>query len=72
MAPEVVASVLVLQALHDSTPIELPKALVDMETQNMVQQARTDLESRGLKMESRAPRSTLAPAKAQLWVIPHS
>ncbi len=40
-----------LQALHDATPIELPKALVQMETQNMVQQARTDLEARGLKME---------------------
>jgi trigger factor len=40
-----------LQALHDNTPIELPKALVEMETQNMVKQARTDLEARGLKME---------------------
>ena len=40
-----------LQALHDSTPIELPKALIQMEAQNMVQQARTDLEARGLKME---------------------
>jgi len=40
-----------LEALHKSTPIELPKALVEMETQNMVQQARTDLEARGLKIE---------------------
>jgi trigger factor len=40
-----------LQALYDSTPIELPKALVEMETQNMVKQARADLEARGLKME---------------------
>lgn len=40
-----------LQALHDATPIELPKSLVDMETQNLVQQARQDLEARGLKME---------------------
>ena len=40
-----------LQALHESTPLELPKALVDLETQNMVQQARADLEARGLKME---------------------
>lgn len=40
-----------LQALHESTPIELPKALVEMETQNMVQQARADLEARGLKIE---------------------
>ena len=34
-----------LQALHESTPIELPRALVEMETQNMVQQARADLEA---------------------------
>ena len=40
-----------LQALHDATQIELPKALVEMETQNLVQQARQDLESRGMKME---------------------
>jgi len=40
-----------LQALHDSTPIEVPKALVQMETESMVQQARADLEARGLKME---------------------
>ena len=40
-----------LQALHDSTPIELPRALVQMETESMVQQARADLEARGLKME---------------------
>ena len=40
-----------LQALHDSTPIELPKSLVQMEAQNMVKQARADLEARGLKME---------------------
>ena len=40
-----------LQALHDCTPVELPKALVEMETQTMVQQARSDLEARGMKME---------------------
>jgi len=40
-----------LQALHDCTPIELPKTLVEMEAQSMVKQARTDLESRGLKVE---------------------
>lgn len=40
-----------LQALHDATPIELPKSLVGMEAQNLVQQARQDLEARGLKME---------------------
>lgn len=40
-----------LQALHDSTPVELPKSLIEMETQNMVQQARADLEARGMKVE---------------------
>jgi trigger factor len=40
-----------LQALHDSTPIEVPKSLVQMETEGMVQQARADLEARGLKMD---------------------
>lgn len=40
-----------LQALHDSTPVDLPKSLIEMETQNMVQQARSDLEARGVKME---------------------
>ncbi len=40
-----------LQALHDSTPVELPRSLIEMETQNMVQQARADLEARGMKVE---------------------
>ena len=41
----------VMQALLDSTPIELPKSLVEMEMQRLVQQARADLEARGVKME---------------------
>jgi trigger factor len=41
----------VMQALIDSTTLELPKSLVEIELQRMVQQARADLESRGIKME---------------------
>ena len=40
-----------LQALLTTTPIELPKVLVEMETQNLVQKARADLEARGVKLE---------------------
>ena len=41
----------VMQALLDATKIELPKALVEMEAQRLVQAARADLEARGMKME---------------------
>ena len=41
----------VMQALLDSTPIELPKSLVEIEIQRLQQQARTELESRGVKMD---------------------
>ena len=41
----------VMQALLDSTQIELPKSLVEIEIQRLQQQARTDLESRGVKMD---------------------
>ena len=41
----------VMQLLLDTTPIEVPKSLVDMEVQKLQQQARTDLEGRGMKME---------------------
>jgi len=41
----------VMQALVDSTTLELPKSLVEIELQRMVQQARADLEARGLKLE---------------------
>ena len=40
-----------MQVLLDATRIDLPKALVEMETQRMVQAARADLEARGMKME---------------------
>jgi trigger factor len=41
----------VMQALIDSTPVELPKSLVEMEMGRLVQSARQDLESRGIKMD---------------------
>ena len=41
----------VMQALIDSTQLEVPKALVEMESQRLVQSARSDLEARGMKME---------------------
>jgi trigger factor len=40
-----------MQALIDSTTVELPKSLVEIEVQRMVQQARADLESRGVKLD---------------------
>jgi trigger factor len=40
-----------LQALLDSTPIELPKSLVDMEAQQLVERASADLQARGIKPE---------------------
>jgi trigger factor len=42
----------VMQALLDTTQPELPRSLVDMEIQRLVQNARADLESRGMKMEN--------------------
>ena len=41
----------VLQALLDATPLELPKSLVQMEAQSLVERAGTDLQARGLKLE---------------------
>ena len=41
----------VMQVLLDATKIDLPKALVEMETQRLVQAARADLEARGMKIE---------------------
>ena len=40
-----------MQALIDATPVELPKTLVEAETQSLVQRAAADLQSRGLKIE---------------------
>ena len=41
----------VMQVLLDATKIDLPKALIEMETQRLVQAARSDLEARGMKIE---------------------
>jgi trigger factor len=41
----------VMQALIDSATLELPKSLVELESQRMVQQARAELEARGVKLE---------------------
>jgi trigger factor len=41
----------VMDALLASTPIELPKALVEMEAQQLLQRATQDLQSRGVKPE---------------------
>ncbi len=41
----------VMQVLLDTTKIDLPKSLVEMETQRLVQSTREDLEARGVKME---------------------
>lgn len=41
----------VMKALTDSTPVEVPKSLSEMEARRMVQAARADLEARGIKME---------------------
>jgi trigger factor len=40
-----------LQALQDSTPLDLPKSLVEMEQQELLQRAAADLQGRGLKPE---------------------
>ncbi len=41
----------VMQVLLDTTKIDVPKALIEMETQRLVQSTRADLESRGVKMD---------------------
>ena len=40
-----------LQALLDCAPMELPKSLVQMETQHLVEQAVAELQAKGLKIE---------------------
>jgi len=40
-----------LQALHDASPLELPKALIEMESQELLQRAAADLQGRGIKPE---------------------
>jgi trigger factor len=41
----------VLDALLDKTPLELPKSLIQMEAQSLVQRAAADLQARGIKPE---------------------
>jgi trigger factor len=41
----------VMQALIDSATLELPKSLVEIEAQRMLQQTRAELEARGVKLE---------------------
>ena len=40
-----------LQALVESTPLEVPKSLVELEARQLVERAAADLQSRGLKIE---------------------
>ena len=40
-----------MQALLDTTPVELPKSLIDMEAQQLAQRAAADLQARGVKPE---------------------
>ncbi|HUQ26252.1 MAG TPA: trigger factor [Burkholderiales bacterium] len=40
-----------LQALLDATPIDLPKSLIDMESQQLAERAAADLQARGIKPE---------------------
>jgi trigger factor len=44
-----------LQALLDATPLELPKSLIEMESQELAQRAVADLQQRGLKPEQIPP-----------------
>jgi trigger factor len=41
----------VMQALIDSTQLEIPKSLIEMEVQRLIQQTRADFESRGMRMD---------------------
>jgi trigger factor len=40
-----------LDALLDSTPLELPRSLIEMESQELVQRAAQDLQARGMKLD---------------------
>jgi trigger factor len=50
-----------LQALIDTTPLELPKSLVEQESQQLLERAVTDLQTRGLKPEQ-LPSLNLQPS----------
>jgi trigger factor len=57
-----------LQALLDATPLELPKSLVEMETQQLMQRAAADLQARGIKPEQMPfqPAAFEEPAKRRV------
>jgi trigger factor len=40
-----------LQALHDASPLELPKTLIEMESRELLERAAADLQGRGIKPE---------------------
>ena len=42
----------VMQRLMEATPLELPKSLVEAETQQLVEMAAADLKARGMKLEN--------------------
>jgi trigger factor len=54
-----------MQALLDSTQMELPKSLVAMEMQRLVQSTRSDLEARGVKMDQLPINPELFEAQAK-------
>lgn len=55
----------VMQALLDSTPLDAPKALVDMEIQRLQDSARQDLRGRGVKDEDIALSPEMFEAQAR-------
>ena len=57
-----------LQALLDATPLELPKSLVEMENQSLMQRAAADLQARGIKPEQMPfqPAAFEEPAKRRV------
>ena len=54
-----------MQALLDSTQLELPKSLVAIELQRLVQSTRTDLEARGVKLDQLPINPELFEAQAK-------
>jgi trigger factor len=57
-----------LQVLLDATPLELPKSLVEMEAQQLMQRAAADLQARGIKPEQMPlqPAAFEEPAKRRV------
>jgi trigger factor len=55
----------VMQALLDATKVEVPRALVGMEVERLADNARADLESRGIKMDNLPIDPKIFEAQAQ-------